>query len=649
MRRGERRRVRRVHDLRLGVHQLEEARGRTIGGAEELGRLRQRHHGLEARHRGERDRGEDDAVEPAVGDEGDREGEHRNPRQAGAQCDEGGVDAPHLREALRGTVELTARREGPGAVPVALAEDEQVGDAADLVDEQRVRLRPRGDDRSGRPAGQPSRGERQDDAGDREEHEEREAEHGVERPEEERRHERDQRGDDRRHEHAHVQVLERVDVGDDAREQVAAVECRQASGRERLDRAVEPRPQPGEDPERRPVGGVPLEVAQDRPRDREDPDRRDREGDRGDVRDDRRLRDEVGRDGHEPDARRDRGGAEERADHDPPPVARHETELAPERAHDPPSASISTSLRYGPARTRSSAGGPASIARPPARTTTVSARAASRSRWEMTRTVRRRASRSTARGDRTLAHRVEMGRHLVEDHERGVAQERPRERDPLLLAAGEPGAVLAQRRRVAEGQGTDELVGAGLARGRLHLRVRRARAREPDVVGDRPCEQVRGLRDPRDGASPCIDGDGGKRDAIHRDRARVRIEEAEQQARDRGLPGARLPDERDGVAGRHLQVQAPKGGAAPVLVRDVHALEADRGRRQGRGRGGIGSGGHDVVTRGRDTAPAAASARRRQPERRGSRASASPLRSRPPRRGTGLPAAAAAGRTRGPG
>ena len=79
----------------------------------------------------------------------------------------------------------------------------------------------------------------------------------------ERRHER---GDHRRDDDAGVEVLERVDVGHDPRQQVAAAVSGQAGRGERLDGGEEPDPQVGQDREGRAMGHVPLEVAERGPR-----------------------------------------------------------------------------------------------------------------------------------------------------------------------------------------------------------------------------------------------------------------------------------------------------------------------------------------------------------------------------------------------
>ena len=81
-------------------------------------------------------------------------------------------------------------------------------------------------------------------------------------------------GGHRRHETADEERVERVDVGDRPREQVAAAEPAEPAGRERFDRAEQPHADLGQDPEGREVHDVPLRVAQPHARDRERADRR---------------------------------------------------------------------------------------------------------------------------------------------------------------------------------------------------------------------------------------------------------------------------------------------------------------------------------------------------------------------------------------
>ena len=102
--------------------------------------------------------------------------------------------------------------------------------------------------------------------------------------------------------------------------------------------------------------------------------------------------------------------------------------------------------------------------------------------------------------DDARARAVEVGRRLVQNHERRAAHERPGQRDAPALARRQRAAPVADERLVAERQRLDEPVGArehGCVANRAHGR---ARVAEPDVVGDRPAEDRRPLRHPGDAA-----------------------------------------------------------------------------------------------------------------------------------------------------
>ena len=64
-----------------------------------------------------------------------------------------------------------------------------------------------------------------------------------------------------------------------------------------------------------------------------------------------------------------------------------------------------------------------------------------------------------------LGLRVEGAGRLVQDQDARLRQQRAGDRQALLLAAGEVGAVLLQQGVVALGQALDELVGPGDAGG----------------------------------------------------------------------------------------------------------------------------------------------------------------------------------------
>ncbi len=85
---------------------------------------------------------------------------------------------------------------------------------------------------------------------------------------------------------------------------------------------------------------------------------------------------------------------------------------------------------------------------------------------------------------------VQRARGLVEDEDRRVAQDRPRDRQALLLAAGEAVAALADDGVEPVGQRADQRVDLRGARGILELLVGRVRAREAQVLAHAGVEEV---------------------------------------------------------------------------------------------------------------------------------------------------------------
>ena len=107
-----------------------------------------------------------------------------------------------------------------------------------------------------------ARRERDADASDREEREQDDGHRGFEGREDRarERHREDRRRG--RHEATNEEGIERVDVGDASRQQVAAPERAESARCERFDRSVEPDADLGQDPESGEVDDVPLRVAE---------------------------------------------------------------------------------------------------------------------------------------------------------------------------------------------------------------------------------------------------------------------------------------------------------------------------------------------------------------------------------------------------
>ena len=196
--------------------------------------------------------------------------------------------------------------------------------------------------------------------------------------------------------------------------------------------------------------------------------------------------------------------------------------------------------------------------------------------------------------DRRLDLGVERAGGLVEQQDRCVLQDHPRDGDALALPARELDAALADLRVVAAAPGrvgelADEAVGLGAARGLDHLGVARVRAAVQDVVAHRAVQQRGVLRDHADLRAQAVLGDGGDVLAVDQDAPALQVMEAQQQMGQRRLARAGAPDQADPLARADVQVHvADQRLALPRLaVAEADALEADlaaRHRQRGRAR-----------------------------------------------------------------
>ena len=101
---------------------------------------------------------------------------------------------------------------------------------------------------------------------------------------------------------------------------------------------------------------------------------------------------------------------------------------------------------------------------------------------------------------------------------------------------------------------------------------RRVGLAERDVVGDRPREQVRLLRDHDDRAAQVLRVQRPQVDAVELDHAVARVVEPRDELRERRLARARRPDERDRLPGRDVEVEARQDDAVG-RVGELDALE----------------------------------------------------------------------------
>ena len=138
---------------------------------------------------------------------------------------------------------------------------------------------------------------------------------------------------------------------------------------------------------------------------------------------------------------------------------------------------------------------------------------------------------------------------LVQDDDRRVPQDRPGDRDPLPLPAGQVRAALADVRVEPVRQPGGELVHQRQPRGPPHVPVPRPRVAADDVLPQRPVQQHGVLQ--HGGDLPAQRGQlvPAHVDAVDQHLAGAHVRQPRDERRDRALAGAGRPDQRDVLAG----------------------------------------------------------------------------------------------------
>ena len=145
-------------------------------------------------------------------------------------------------------------------------------------------------------------------------------------------------------------------------------------------------------------------------------------------------------------------------------------------------------------------------------------------------------------GDRllngVLVFGVDARRHLVEDDNGRIFQDRACDGDALLFAAGERAAAIADDGVIAVRQRHDEVVAARLFRRRDHLVLRRVGLAEEDVCADRVVEEVDVLEHHRDVREQTVAGKFAQVVSADGDAAALRIVKAREQTANGRLAAA---------------------------------------------------------------------------------------------------------------
>ena len=271
-------------------------------------------------------------------------------------------------------------------------------------------------------------------------------------------------GDRHRQQGAQVEVLQRVDVVDGPGQEVAAAPARQAGRHPRRQAVVEPDPPPGQGPQRGVVADQAFGVAQRAAQEGEHLDRGQDADDGAEARAQRGPADDVARPGQQADGGRGRGQAEQPG---AGPAGRRACPARPGRG---------AASRGGGSRRHQPAG------RGRREGDDGSNRAAGRARGRPPRRSGPRATDRCAGARRATVGGSSDGGGLVEQQDRGRAQQGPGQRHPLAFAGAQRQAVVADHGRQARR--------AGWPRGRTGRRHRARRSRSSSVASGAPSRRL---------------------------------------------------------------------------------------------------------------------------------------------------------------
>ena len=170
---------------------------------------------------------------------------------------------------------------------------------------------------------------------------------------------------------------------------------------------------------------------------------------------------------------------------------------------------------------------------------------------------------------------VDVARRLVEHEDPRIVEQRSRDREPLLLAAGEARAVLAEERLVGKWLAAEEVVCAGGLRGLESLPDRRLRPAVGEVFPDRAAEEKRILEDDAEPFPKLLRREVADVDAVDLDLPFLHVVKPAKQVYERRLAGARAAHDADHLPRRHIKRHIPQHRLVAVVA-EGDVVEADR-------------------------------------------------------------------------
>jgi len=177
-----------------------------------------------------------------------------------------------------------------------------------------------------------------------------------------------------------------------------------------------------------------------------------------------------------------------------------------------------------------------------------------------------------------LALGIEVSARLVEHDQRGVRDEGAGQSEALALTDAQPDAAVPDVRLPALREAGNDLVQAGQRSGRVQKCAIDTRG---DVLSERPGQDHRALRDPRDLVPPAFRRDLGKVDRrvarqLDRHRPGIGREQTEDELRRRRLAGPARPGQRHDAPRPQLQRESRRGGHAASRSNHRDAVQPDR-------------------------------------------------------------------------
>ena len=176
--------------------------------------------------------------------------------------------------------------------------------------------------------------------------------------------------------------------------------------------------------------------------------------------------------------------------------------------------------------------------------------------------------------DERLGFCIDGGRGLVQDENRRILEDRPRDRETLFLTTREPDTTLANNRIVSVRQTQNERFSIGRARCFNQFFFRCIRSAEQDVVTDRSVEEEYVLEYTGDILSEKVELQVADVVTTDANGPRLNIVESRDEVRNGGLPCSGWTHKCNNLSGVYWKADVLQDGN-PLVVGEVDMIEVD--------------------------------------------------------------------------